>query len=73
MFMSTLSPHYHGGGTMNLSAEVKMHPDSGSLKKKRVKVTGVASVGSLSCARHCEGSVTVRSHSHLFSTIIHAV
>lgn len=55
---------------MSSSAEVKTHPDPGSLKK-RVKETGVASGGSLSCARHCEGLVTVGSH--LFSTIIHAV
>lgn len=41
--------------------------------KKRVKVTGVASVGSLSRARHCDGSAVVRSHFHLFSTVIHAV
>lgn len=56
---------------MSSSAEVKTYPDSGSLKR-RVKETGVASAGSLSCAGHCEGSVTVGSHSHLFSTIIHA-
>lgn len=41
--------------------------------KKRVKVTGVASVGSLSRARHCDGSAVVRSRFHLFSTVIHAV
>lgn len=41
--------------------------------KKRVKVTGVASVGSLSRARHCDGSAVVRFRFHLFSMVIHAV
>lgn len=41
--------------------------------KKRVKVTGVTSVGILSRARHCDGSAIVRSRFHLFSTVIHAV
>lgn len=79
--MSTLSLLCSGVGILRSTVEVKMHPNSGSWwgplqaklkKKKRRKEAGVASVDNFLCARHCDGSVTVGSHIHLFSTITHA-
>lgn len=65
MFLSTLSSHCHGGGITSSSAEEESEEES--------EGDGVASVGSLSRARHCDGSAVVRSRFHLFSTVIHAV